>query len=1620
MYTTETNLNTDEIVFIDAEIELNGEKILDIGAVKGNGREFHSNSLRAFYDFLRGSKYVCGHNILNHDLKYLEKEITGNDAIGDKRHFNVAYRDGIYRLNDIYSIIDTLYLSPLMFPKKPYHHLVKDDKLTTDELNNPLNDAKKARDLFYDEITAFNNLEEPLKKIYYALLNSYDEFKSFFRYISYKESPQNISTLIRETFSGRICENAPVGKLAEKYPVELCFALSQINVIQYDSITPPWVLKNYPRVENILHFLRSRKCLSCAYCDEALDETKALKKFFHFDGFRSYNEIPLQKDAVKAAVDNKSILVIFPTGGGKSITFQLPALMAGVNEKGLTVVISPLQSLMKDQTDNLENQHHITEAVTINSSLDPLERAKAFERVEDGSAGILYISPESLRSNSIEILLLKRNVVRFVIDEAHCFSSWGQDFRVDYLYISDFIRNLQEKKAMRQNIPVSCFTATAKQKVIADIKNYFKERLSLDLEVFKASAVRANLSYHILSEENDGEKYLNLRRLITDNNCPAIVYVSRTKQTEWLAVKLTEDGHPARAYHGKMDKQTRTANQDAFMSGDVKIIVATTAFGMGVDKKDVGMVIHYDISDSLENYVQEAGRAGRDEKIKANCYVLYNDDDLNKHFTMLNQTRLSQKEIQQVWKALKEFTKSGESVSQSALEIARKSGWDDSVRDMETRVKTAINALEQSKFIKRGQNMSRIYADSILVKNMEEARTKIDKSARFDDVSRQQAVRIISSLIGAKSKTRGKDKEGEDRVDYISDRLGIVKEDVIRVIGLLRAEKILADAKDLCAYIKKRENINRSKIIFSMHSNIENFLLSYLDYGEKKYNIKEMNEALEAEFPGTSINQLGTILNYYSIKRLVKRTREYNKNYVTLKPYFSMAEMQSKGNKRHEISVFIIDYLYSKVSGEPDSRGAEDVKVDFSILELKDRFNPNLFNKRPETGEIEDALYYLLKIGAMKIEGGFLVIYNAMQIERLEMDNRALYKKEHYAQLEEYYRNKRQQIHIVGEYANRMINDYREALAFVDDYFEKEYEEFLNKYFKGRKNEIDRNITPKKFEQLFGELSPAQLDIIKDQDSKYIVVAAGPGSGKTKLLTHKLASLSMMEDVKHEQMLMLTFSRAAVTEFKKRLMTLIGNAANFIQIMTFHSYCFDLLGKVGSIEKSNNIIKQTVEKINDREVELTKLTKTVLVIDEAQDMSAAEYSLVKALMRENDNLRIIAVGDDDQNIFEWRDSSSAHFESLLSEPDAKKYELVDNYRSNANIVEFANQFAKEITHRFKTIPINPKKKENGKISICKLASENIAIPVVNMIQKIRPSGSTCIIVRTNEEALNIVGLLNKNGITARKIQNNDGFPLYNLAELRDFIDDVSKNDNSYTITDEIWQQAKVNLNKKYKGSNDLPSTLKLIMDFEETNNKTKYKSDFKQFVCESELEDFISAHEGSILVSTIHQTKGREFDNVFLALSLFYELDDQKRREIYVAMTRAKQNLHILYNGSFLDTINVENIERMTDSNNYPVPEEISLQLSYNDAVLSFFAYRKREIDSLVSGRELSICETGCLMGDTQVLKFSSKFRERLGTLKEKGYSPTRVAVRHIAFWQDKDRGEEIKIILPDLEFSKK
>ncbi|EEG79132.1 RecQ family ATP-dependent DNA helicase [Dethiobacter alkaliphilus] len=1594
------------IAYIDLEVQPRTGAILDIGGINDAGNVFHSKSMAGFISFLKSADYLCGHNIIKHDLKYIQSALENSGISTD-------------------NVIDTLYLSALLFPKKPYHALVKDEKLQTDELNNPVNDSIKVKELFADEVMAFNSLEEPLKQIFYLLLQDQKEFRSFFTYLGYEAVVEEPVLLIKKHFASEICGDVDLSTLIAEYPVALAFALAVINVKDRFSVTPPWILKNYPEVERIMDLLRNRPCLrGCSYCEQALDARRGLKWFFGFDSYRTFGGEPLQENAVKAAIDNKSLVAIFPTGGGKSITFQVPALMSGENVKGLTVVISPLQSLMKDQVDNLEKAG-ITDAVTINGLLDPIERAKSFERVADGSASILYISPESLRSRTIEHILLGRKIVRFVIDEAHCFSAWGQDFRVDYLYIGDFIKTIQEKKNLAEGIPVSCFTATAKQKVIEDIQDYFKNKLAINLEVFSSSASRTNLRYKVIEKRDQEEKYNTLRHLIQQKECPTIVYVSRTRRAYELAERLTKDGYLAKPYHGKMDKKEKSENQDAFIAGEVPIMVATSAFGMGVDKKDVGMVIHFEISDSLENYIQEAGRAGRDEQITADCYILYCDDDLDKHFVLLNQTKINIKEIQQVWKAIKGVTRFRKTASQSALEIARKAGWDEGISEIETRVRTAIAALEESGYIRRGQNMPKIFADSILCRNAMEAIDKINASKLFDEKEKENAIRIIKKLISSRSRSQAQDEAAESRVDYISDQLGIEREKVISTLNLLREERILADAKDLSAYIKQGERTNRSLQLFLSYSCIEKNLVTVLGEEEATYNVKELNEELERlGCNDVTPNKIRVILNYWTIKKMVKyKNLEYSKNHIRLIVLESKEKFQERLEKRQELAKFIIEYLFSqgsKLKSEPHS---EEILVDFSVNELKKAYEESMSLFKIDAGiaDIEDTLFYLSRIESIKIEGGFLVVYNPMTIERLEEDNKIRYKIEDYQKLGQFYENKVQQIHIVGEYAKKMIDNYRDALQFVEDYFRLNYTSFLNKYFQGsRGEEIRRNISPSKFRQLFGELSPTQLNIIKDNQNKHIAVLAGPGSGKTRVLVHKLASLILMEDVKHEQLLMLTFSRAAATEFKKRLTQLIGGAANFIEIKTFHSYCFDLMGRVGNAEKFDDVVKATIEKIRNGEVEPGRITKTVLVLDEAQDMDQDVFNLVQTLMAQNEDMRVIAVGDDDQNIYEFRGSSSKYLREFMVENQAAHYELLENYRSKRNLVHFTNQFAPLIRGRLKKNEIMGHSKENGDIRILQYLKNNLLVPFVEDLAATELVGSTCVLTQTNDEALQVTGLLLQRGIPARLIQTNEGFYLYDLVELRFFLAQLSIDPTTSIVSDDIWNRAKRSLVNRYGKSEILDICKRIILDFEAIYPKRKYITDFEVFIKESKLEDFYANSRETIFVSTIHKAKGKEFDNVFLLLENFNLNTEEKKRQLYVAMTRAKSNLTIHLNGGYLNHIQAQNLRRFQDSAQYELPEKLAMQLSYRDVWLSYFIRRQNVVGSLLSGDILQYKDGEWLTDKgMRVLKPSRRCAERIERVQKNGYEPQYAKINFIVFWRNEEEDQEVRIVLPELHFER-
>ncbi len=315
-----------------------------------------------------------------------------------------------------------------------------------------------------------------------------------------------------------------------------------------------------------------------------------LRKYWGYEDFR-----PLQEDIIESVLAGRDTLGLLPTGGGKSLTFQVPSMLL----EGLTVVVTPLISLMKDQVDNLRERG--IKATYFHAGLSRAEQKLGMDRCRLGKVKILYVSPEKLRSELFTAQLRQMNVSLIVVDEAHCISQWGYDFRPSYLKIGELREHFPD-------VPVLALTASATPEVVDDImeKLLFKER-----NVYAKSFARDNLSYIV---RNDFDKERQLLRVLGNTSGSAVVYVRSRRRTREIAELLLESGISADYYHAGLDPEDKNEKQARWKSDELRVMVATNAFGMGIDKPDVRVVVHYDLPGSLEEYYQEAGRAGRDGK----------------------------------------------------------------------------------------------------------------------------------------------------------------------------------------------------------------------------------------------------------------------------------------------------------------------------------------------------------------------------------------------------------------------------------------------------------------------------------------------------------------------------------------------------------------------------------------------------------------------------------------------------------------------------------------------------------------------------------------------------------------------------------------------------------------------------------------------------------------------------------------------------------------------------------------------------------------------------------------------------------------------------------------------
>lgn len=337
----------------------------------------------------------------------------------------------------------------------------------------------------------------------------------------------------------------------------------------------------------------------------------------------------MQEDIIQSVLDRKDTLALLPTGGGKSICFQVPALA----EPGICIVVSPLIALMKDQVENLRSRG--IEAIAIVSGMGKREIDILLDNCIYGQVKFLYLSPERLLSELVRERIRHMNVNLIAVDEAHCISQWGYDFRPPYLH-------LHELRGLHPDVPVLALTATATKRVVDDIQQKLEFK---HMNVFRKSFERKNLSYVIINEENKYRKLFEIARNVPGTG---IVYVRNRRETQEVSRLLNREGFVSDFYHAGLNMEERGQKQENWKNGKTRIITATNAFGMGIDKPDVRFVVHLDMPESLEAYYQEAGRAGRDEK-RSYAVLLYSEADKLQLLQKLEKSTPALQEIRQLY-----------------------------------------------------------------------------------------------------------------------------------------------------------------------------------------------------------------------------------------------------------------------------------------------------------------------------------------------------------------------------------------------------------------------------------------------------------------------------------------------------------------------------------------------------------------------------------------------------------------------------------------------------------------------------------------------------------------------------------------------------------------------------------------------------------------------------------------------------------------------------------------------------------------------------------------------------------------------------------------------------------
>ncbi len=1544
---------------VDLEIDPNEARIFAIAAVpEGDGdgivhrKGDPRHALEKLDLFCAGFAHIIGHNILRHDLPHL-----------------TAVSPRFSKLAE--GAIDTLWLNPLAFPRNPYHHLVKhyrDGRLQSGHVNDPEYDARLVFEVLRNQIEAFDalNTASPETMLAYHWLTcrgmhsaGFDRLFSDIRGAavpSEAEAHAAIRALLKNAACGAQVD-AVLERLSDAdlgWP--MAYALAWISVAGGDSVMPPWVRAQFRDAARLVKDLRDSNCRNphCAYCAEHNDPTRALERWFGFPSFRpepvDADGRPLQEKIVATAMESEHLLGILPTGTGKSICYQIPALSRFDKTGALTVVISPLVALMADQVQGLVRAG-ISSAVTINGLLSLPERQDALDKVRMGDAAILLISPEQLRSTTVRSVLAQREVGLWVLDEAHCVSKWGHDFRPDYRYVSRFIK----ESSGDDPAPVLCLTATAKPDVVQDIRSHFQERLGAELTLLDGGASRSNLSFQVLPTQRS-TKLTDILDAIEaglprEGASGAVVYCATRSATERVAEFLKQQGIAAERYHAGLSADDKREIQEDFRVGNLRVIAATNAFGMGVDKPDIRLVVHGDVPGSLENYMQEAGRAGRDRD-PAQCVLLFNTEDVDRQFSLSARSRLARHEIGAILKALRRLDvrtgKEGKIVATPG-EIVHEEKDRDFQRDSntdDTRVKTAVAWLEEAHLLNREENRVQVFPASLRVRSMAEVR-EILAAADITQRRRDDLTAIVQHIINAP-------QEEGITTDELCGISGLTVSGVRKALADLESLGIAKDDTNITIFVHVRVE-NASPKRFEAASRLEADLIEIL---REQAPDAEIDEVLPCHLASVAqaLRERGHASARPDIVEGLLRgiaqdgrdmeggrgnigLRKASKGSLMVRLQRSWAIIDQTAQVRRQAAERLVTHLIEKV--QVGLKG-KDVAVETTLGDLLAAINSDALLRASvnDPSKLMDrALLWLHEQQVVTLGKGLSVFRSAMTLHINKKGGG--FTAQHFAPLEDHYGEQTIQTHVMAAYAAKGMEDIETAQKLAHDYFAMDEADFMKAWMPGRMSEFRRQATPQTYAEIVDDLgNTTQAQIVRDdREQTNVLVLAGPGSGKTRVLVHRVAYLVRIKREDPNGILVLAYNRHAAAEIRERLRRLIGDDARFVTVLTIHALAMRLVGasfagRAGAETPDFDTLLTDAARLLRGDgldkVEAEALRETLIqgfrwiLVDEYQDVGPEEYALIAAVAGRSiddpdQRISLFAVGDDDQNIYSFAGASVRHIRQFEADYSAKPVFLTDNYRSSGNIVSAANAVIEGARERMKTghgITLDQSRRKDppggvmekldpvaqGRVQIlaCPAGNEAQALAAVDemvRLSKLVPDWSwnrAAIISRDWRKLLPVRDFAEALGIPVEMA--NENLPgVWRTREMQAFIRGLREGHGRMVSLGDLTDL--LNTIPSSRWTDQIGEGLGVFA--REVDGKAIPSPDVIEWFAEWSRDSW--GEQRGLKLLTAHRAKGLEFDDVVIMDGGWErpsrnEDQDAPRRLFYVAMTRARRNLIVMSN----------------------------------------------------------------------------------------------------------------------------